>query len=54
MLFDICLFYLGNDWTYDDEDGGCGSQGTILSVRDNGSVVVNRKFIGEVEPFGTL
>ncbi|XP_063433137.1 uncharacterized protein LOC134715128 isoform X2 [Mytilus trossulus] len=35
-----CRVTRGNDWTFDNSDGGYGSMGTVLSVRQDGSVVV--------------
>lgn len=37
-----CFYVLlsGNDWKYNNDDGGPGSIGTVLCVKDNGSVVV--------------
>ncbi|OPL33625.1 hypothetical protein AM593_00474, partial [Mytilus galloprovincialis] len=35
-----CRVKRGNDWTSDNSDGGYGSMGTVLSVRQDGSVVV--------------
>ncbi|XP_076101638.1 uncharacterized protein LOC143071297 [Mytilus galloprovincialis] len=35
-----CRVKRGNDWTSENSDGGFGSMGTVLSVRQDGSVVV--------------
>ncbi|CAG2223918.1 unnamed protein product [Mytilus edulis] len=32
----------GNDWTYDNADGGPGSVGTVLRVQQDGSVLVSK------------
>ncbi|XP_063435638.1 uncharacterized protein LOC134716557 [Mytilus trossulus] len=44
-----CKVTRGNDWTYDNADGGPGTIGTVLKVKQDGSVVVRWKFknIGE-------
>ncbi|CAC5366427.1 unnamed protein product [Mytilus coruscus] len=35
-----CRVKRGDDWTFNNSDGGNGSMGTVLSVRQDGSVVV--------------
>lgn len=35
-----CKVTRGNDWTFDNADGGPGTIGTVLKVKQNGSVVV--------------
>ncbi|VDI05811.1 Hypothetical predicted protein [Mytilus galloprovincialis] len=39
-----CKVTRGNDWTYDDADGGPGTIGTVLKVKQDGSVAVRWKF----------
>lgn len=35
----ICMF-LGTDWEWDDQDGGAGNIGSVISVQSTGIVFV--------------
>lgn len=39
-MFDI-QYHAGQDWNYEDYDGGEGSLGTVLQLKDDDKVVVS-------------